>query len=126
MAVLSSSSESSESQSESEPSDSSDSSDMDDLENWMILGQGKQVGDQSISLNVEGESYSSSSGELFKKKSSVTYYILLYVVGFNDQSLDILRCFCAPEDVWPGKWNHRVILYGSNNPELARLPAARR
>ncbi|KAM4750393.1 zinc finger CCHC domain-containing protein 7 [Anableps anableps] len=58
VAVLSSSSESSESQSESEPQDSSD---VDDLENWMILDQGKQDGDQSISLNLEGGSYSSST-----------------------------------------------------------------
>lgn len=62
MAVLSSSSESSESESESEPLDSSD---VDDLENWMILGQGRQDGDQSISLNVEGGSYSSSIGGPF-------------------------------------------------------------
>uniref|UniRef100_A0A3B3UZD2 Zinc finger CCHC domain-containing protein 7 n=1 Tax=Poecilia latipinna TaxID=48699 RepID=A0A3B3UZD2_9TELE len=55
-------SESSESASESEPLDSSD---VDDLENWMILGQGRQDGDQSISLNVEGVSYSSSTGGLF-------------------------------------------------------------
>ncbi|XP_008410676.1 zinc finger CCHC domain-containing protein 7 isoform X1 [Poecilia reticulata] len=58
VAVLSSSSESSESESESEPLDSSD---VDDLENWMILGQARQDGDQSISLNVEGGSCSSSS-----------------------------------------------------------------
>uniref|UniRef100_A0A3P9NK14 Zinc finger CCHC domain-containing protein 7 n=1 Tax=Poecilia reticulata TaxID=8081 RepID=A0A3P9NK14_POERE len=56
-------SESSESESESEPLDSSD---VDDLENWMILGQARQDGDQSISLNVEGGSCSSSStGGLF-------------------------------------------------------------
>ncbi|MEQ2286804.1 hypothetical protein AMECASPLE_006155, partial [Ameca splendens] len=61
VAVLSSSSESSEPQSDLESSDSSNSSDLDDLENWMILGQGKQDGDQSISLNVEGGSYSHSS-----------------------------------------------------------------
>ncbi|XP_015231665.1 PREDICTED: zinc finger CCHC domain-containing protein 7 [Cyprinodon variegatus] len=58
VAVLSSSTESSESQSDS---DSSDSTDADDLENWMILGQGKQDGDRSISLNVEGGSYSSGT-----------------------------------------------------------------
>uniref|UniRef100_A0A087Y0X9 Zinc finger CCHC domain-containing protein 7 n=1 Tax=Poecilia formosa TaxID=48698 RepID=A0A087Y0X9_POEFO len=58
VAVVSSSSESSESASESEPLDSSD---VDDLENWMILGQGRQDEDQSISLNVEGVSYSSST-----------------------------------------------------------------
>lgn len=72
MAVLSSSSESSESESESEPLDSSD---VDDLENWMILGQGRQDGDQSISLNVEGGSYSSSIGGPF-------FYHLLSKVGF--------------------------------------------
>uniref|UniRef100_A0A3B5QM15 Zinc finger CCHC domain-containing protein 7 n=1 Tax=Xiphophorus maculatus TaxID=8083 RepID=A0A3B5QM15_XIPMA len=55
-------SESSESESESEPLDSSD---VDDLENWMILGQGRQDGDQSISLNVEGGSYSGSIGGPF-------------------------------------------------------------
>uniref|UniRef100_A0A3Q2EFW6 Zinc finger CCHC domain-containing protein 7 n=1 Tax=Cyprinodon variegatus TaxID=28743 RepID=A0A3Q2EFW6_CYPVA len=54
--------ESSESQSDS---DSSDSTDADDLENWMILGQGKQDGDRSISLNVEGGSYSSGTGGSF-------------------------------------------------------------
>ncbi|XP_035992820.1 zinc finger CCHC domain-containing protein 7 [Fundulus heteroclitus] len=59
--VLSSTSDSSGSQSESEPSDSSDSTDVDDLENWMILGQGRQDGDQSISLNVEGGSYDSGT-----------------------------------------------------------------
>nr|XP_046269313.1 zinc finger CCHC domain-containing protein 7 [Scatophagus argus] len=38
----------------SDSPDSSDSSDSDGLENWMILGRGKQDGDQSISLNLEG------------------------------------------------------------------------
>ncbi|KAF7666214.1 hypothetical protein LDENG_00114550 [Lucifuga dentata] len=38
----------------------SDSSDSDGLENWMILGRGKQYGDQSISLNLEGGSNSNS------------------------------------------------------------------
>ncbi|XP_069553561.1 zinc finger CCHC domain-containing protein 7 isoform X1 [Brachyistius frenatus] len=52
---------SSSSQSDSEESEcksesaSSDSSDSDSLENWMILGRGKQEGDQGISLNVKGE-----------------------------------------------------------------------
>ncbi|XP_068561567.1 zinc finger CCHC domain-containing protein 7-like [Cebidichthys violaceus] len=47
--------DSEESESKSK-SDSSDSSDSDHLENWMILGRGKQDGDQSISLNLEGGS----------------------------------------------------------------------
>ncbi|XP_070684326.1 zinc finger CCHC domain-containing protein 7 [Pempheris klunzingeri] len=55
-------SEESESKSESE-SDSSVSSDSDGLENWMILGQGKQDGDQSISLNLEGGSDSEADVE---------------------------------------------------------------
>ncbi|KAM9856986.1 LOW QUALITY PROTEIN: zinc finger CCHC domain-containing protein 7, partial [Aulostomus maculatus] len=60
-------SSSSESDSDSElesksESASSDSSDSDDLENWMILGRGKQDGDHSISLNVEGGS-DSNTGE---------------------------------------------------------------
>ncbi|CAG5939280.1 unnamed protein product [Menidia menidia] len=52
---------SSSSESDSEESDSSfqsESSDSDDLESWMILGGGRQDGDQSISLNVEGDSVS--------------------------------------------------------------------
>nr|XP_061792493.1 zinc finger CCHC domain-containing protein 7 [Nerophis lumbriciformis] len=44
----------SESKSDSESSLSSNSSDSDVLENWMILGQGQQDGDHSISLNLEG------------------------------------------------------------------------
>uniref|UniRef100_A0A1A8J8L3 Zinc finger CCHC domain-containing protein 7 n=1 Tax=Nothobranchius kuhntae TaxID=321403 RepID=A0A1A8J8L3_NOTKU len=54
--VISSSSDTSESESDT---DSSDSEGSDDLENWMILGQGMQDGDQSISLNLEaGSDYS--------------------------------------------------------------------
>lgn len=58
------SSESSESSELSESSDSSDSSDSDGLENWMILGAGKQDGDQSISLNLEGGSDSNAGVSL--------------------------------------------------------------
>lgn len=53
--------ESSSSESDSEESESeseSDSSDSDGLESWMILGQGNQFGDHSISLNLEGGSHS--------------------------------------------------------------------
>ncbi|KAK5621563.1 hypothetical protein CRENBAI_001617 [Crenichthys baileyi] len=75
VAVLSSSSESSEPQSDSESSDSSNSSDLDDLENWMILGQGKQDGDQSISLNVEGGSCSHSSSTDIPALISMHVYI---------------------------------------------------
>uniref|UniRef100_A0A3B3WTQ4 Zinc finger CCHC domain-containing protein 7 n=1 Tax=Poecilia mexicana TaxID=48701 RepID=A0A3B3WTQ4_9TELE len=57
-------SESSESESESEPLDSSD---VDDLENWMILGQGRQDEDQSISLNVEGVLFLSFQAQIFNK-----------------------------------------------------------
>lgn len=39
----------------SSESDSDLSSDSEDLENWMILGRGNQDGDQTISLNLEGE-----------------------------------------------------------------------
>uniref|UniRef100_A0A1A7XGQ8 Zinc finger CCHC domain-containing protein 7 n=1 Tax=Iconisemion striatum TaxID=60296 RepID=A0A1A7XGQ8_9TELE len=54
--VISSSSDTSESESDT---DSSESEGSDDLENWMILGQGMQDGDQSISLNLEaGSDYS--------------------------------------------------------------------
>uniref|UniRef100_A0A3Q2UVB6 Zinc finger CCHC domain-containing protein 7 n=1 Tax=Haplochromis burtoni TaxID=8153 RepID=A0A3Q2UVB6_HAPBU len=55
--------ESSSSESDSEESESeseSDSSDSDGLESWMILGQGNQFGDHSISLNLEGGSHSES------------------------------------------------------------------
>lgn len=48
----------------SDSSDLSDSSDSDDLENWMILGQGNEDGDQSISLNLEGK-VDGNAGELF-------------------------------------------------------------
>uniref|UniRef100_A0A3Q1FHJ8 Zinc finger CCHC domain-containing protein 7 n=1 Tax=Acanthochromis polyacanthus TaxID=80966 RepID=A0A3Q1FHJ8_9TELE len=54
-----------ESKSESDSSSSSDSSDSDALENWMILGRGKQDGDQSISLNLEGGSDSNKGVSLF-------------------------------------------------------------
>uniref|UniRef100_A0A3Q2ZPJ2 Zinc finger CCHC domain-containing protein 7 n=1 Tax=Kryptolebias marmoratus TaxID=37003 RepID=A0A3Q2ZPJ2_KRYMA len=57
--VVSSSSAASESESESESSES-DSSDSDGLENWMMLDQGMQDGDQSISLNLKGGSDSST------------------------------------------------------------------
>ncbi|XP_031141665.1 zinc finger CCHC domain-containing protein 7 [Sander lucioperca] len=60
--VNSSSSESDSEESESK-SESSDSSDSDGLENWMILGRGKQDGDQSISLNLEGGSDSNTDVE---------------------------------------------------------------
>ncbi|XP_058496162.1 zinc finger CCHC domain-containing protein 7 [Solea solea] len=59
-------SDESESKSESDSSDSldsSDSSDSEGLENWMILGQGKQNEDQSISLNLEGGSDSNTDAE---------------------------------------------------------------
>ncbi|XP_061883212.1 zinc finger CCHC domain-containing protein 7 [Entelurus aequoreus] len=46
-------SSSSTSESESEWESESDSSDSDSLENWMILGGGKQDGDNCISLNLE-------------------------------------------------------------------------
>lgn len=64
-----SSSESDSEESESKPvssaaSDESDSSDSEGLENWMILGQGNQDGDQSISLNLEGTCDNSSGGPL--------------------------------------------------------------
>ncbi|XP_071393850.1 zinc finger CCHC domain-containing protein 7-like, partial [Centroberyx affinis] len=49
-------------ESESEESESESESDSDGLENWMILGRGKQDGDQCISLNLEGES-DSNAGE---------------------------------------------------------------
>nr|XP_019955885.1 PREDICTED: zinc finger CCHC domain-containing protein 7-like [Paralichthys olivaceus] len=58
----SSESDSEESESNSE-SDSSDSSDSECLENWMILGRGKQVEDQSISLNLEGGSDGNTDAE---------------------------------------------------------------
>ncbi|XP_034543875.1 zinc finger CCHC domain-containing protein 7 [Notolabrus celidotus] len=64
--AVSSSSDSDSEESESESSntsDSSDSSDSDDLENWMILGPGKQDGDHSISLNLEGGSDSNADVE---------------------------------------------------------------
>ncbi|KAM9313930.1 zinc finger CCHC domain-containing protein 7 isoform 2-T4 [Pholidichthys leucotaenia] len=61
LVTLSSSSSETESESECESkseceseSDASDSSDSDCLESWMIIGQGGQDGDQSISLNLEG------------------------------------------------------------------------
>ncbi|XP_017262570.1 zinc finger CCHC domain-containing protein 7 [Kryptolebias marmoratus] len=60
--VVSSSSAASESESESESSES-DSSDSDGLENWMMLDQGMQDGDQSISLNLKGGSDSSTDAE---------------------------------------------------------------
>ncbi|XP_071779360.2 zinc finger CCHC domain-containing protein 7 isoform X1 [Centroberyx gerrardi] len=58
---VSSGSESEES--ESEESESESESDSDGLENWMILGRGKQDGDQCISLNLEGESDSNADGD---------------------------------------------------------------
>ncbi|XP_076027322.1 uncharacterized protein LOC143016737, partial [Genypterus blacodes] len=42
--------------SESDSESESSASDSDGLENWMILGRGKQDGDHSISLNLEGGS----------------------------------------------------------------------
>nr|XP_040043227.1 zinc finger CCHC domain-containing protein 7 [Gasterosteus aculeatus aculeatus]XP_040043228.1 zinc finger CCHC domain-containing protein 7 [Gasterosteus aculeatus aculeatus] len=51
------------SSSDSSQSDSSYSSDSDDLENWMILGRGRQDGDQSISLNLEGGSDGTQDAE---------------------------------------------------------------
>ncbi|XP_013868716.1 zinc finger CCHC domain-containing protein 7 [Austrofundulus limnaeus] len=48
---------------DSESTLESDSSDSDGLENWMLLGQGMQDGDQSISLNLEGGSVSSADFE---------------------------------------------------------------
>lgn len=55
----------------SESSDSSDSSDSDGLENWMILGRGKQDGDHSISLNLEGETDSNAGVFFFTVHSSM-------------------------------------------------------
>uniref|UniRef100_UPI0037E946A1 zinc finger CCHC domain-containing protein 7 n=1 Tax=Semicossyphus pulcher TaxID=241346 RepID=UPI0037E946A1 len=57
-------SQESESKSESESADSSDSSDSDGLENWMILGRGKQDEDHSISLNLEGGSDSNADADV--------------------------------------------------------------
>uniref|UniRef100_A0A3Q2P7J3 Zinc finger CCHC domain-containing protein 7 n=1 Tax=Fundulus heteroclitus TaxID=8078 RepID=A0A3Q2P7J3_FUNHE len=96
--VLSSTSDSSGSQSESEPSVSSDSTDVDDLENWMILGQGRQDGDQSISLNVEGGSYDSGTGGPFLSAVCRAPF---------DQSLDICDTFLSvprlPHRYYTGK-----------------------
>ncbi|XP_068448269.1 zinc finger CCHC domain-containing protein 7 [Clinocottus analis] len=58
--VDSSTSESSDS---SDSSDSSESSDSEVLENWMMLGPGRQDGDQSISLNLKGASDSNEDAE---------------------------------------------------------------
>lgn len=64
--VVSSSSASNKFKPESESeSESSGSSDSDGLENWMILGQGMQDGDYSISLNLKGGSHSRTGGHLF-------------------------------------------------------------
>ncbi|KAM3864860.1 zinc finger CCHC domain-containing protein 7 [Diretmus argenteus] len=48
------------SESEESGSKSESESDSDGLENWMILGQDQQDGDQSISLNLEGKSDSNT------------------------------------------------------------------
>lgn len=45
----------SDSESKESGSDSESESDSDGLESWMILGSGNQAGDQSISLNLEGQ-----------------------------------------------------------------------
>lgn len=60
--LISSESDSEESESEpgSDSPDSCESSDSEVVENWMILGHGKQAGDKSISLNLVGGSDSSS------------------------------------------------------------------
>ncbi|XP_056441961.1 zinc finger CCHC domain-containing protein 7 [Gadus chalcogrammus] len=49
--------------SESEESESESDDNSDILEAWMILGQGKDVEDHSISLNLEGQSSNSTDGD---------------------------------------------------------------
>ncbi|CAL8351154.1 unnamed protein product [Boreogadus saida] len=49
--------------SESEESESESDDNSDILEAWMILGQGKDVEDYSISLNLEGQSSNSTDGD---------------------------------------------------------------
>lgn len=49
--------------SDSSESSSESSSDSDGVENWMILGRGKQDGDHSISLNLEGGSDNNADAE---------------------------------------------------------------
>ncbi|XP_043970947.1 zinc finger CCHC domain-containing protein 7 [Gambusia affinis] len=97
VAVLSSSSEFSESESESE---SLDSSDVDNLENWMILGQGRQDGDQSISLNVEGGSYSSSTDADEEEKEEGSW-----IVSEKDKEAQIFN---------KGK-GHRIAVHRMSN-----------
>lgn len=87
--VVSCSSVDSESTLESESSESelaeSDSSDSDGLENWMLLGQGMQDGDQSISLNLEGGSVSSAGVYLFLCLVSVLCFDLMGFCVFKYQ-----------------------------------------
>ena len=65
---------------ESDSSDPSDSSDSDGLESWMILGRGKQDGDQSISLNLEQLSDSNAGVTLFT--CGLIYLCELFFSGY--------------------------------------------
>lgn len=74
------SSESADSSDAPDPSDSEDSGDSERVENWMILGQEGQDGDQSISLNLEGDSRASNSG-VFSFFFSIKCLILTFSCG---------------------------------------------
>ncbi|XP_035001751.1 zinc finger CCHC domain-containing protein 7 isoform X1 [Hippoglossus stenolepis] len=77
VSVDSSSSESDSDSSESiSESDSSESSDSECLENWMILGRGKQVEDRSISLNLEGESNSNTGVSLDAEEEKQSTWVV--------------------------------------------------
>ena len=106
VSIDSSSSESDSDSSESiSESDSSESSDSECLENWMILGRGEQVEDQSISLNLEGGSNSDTGVSL---GTCVCVSVCLCVC------VSVCLCVC----VWPGEKKQWVILRGPAHSEL--------
>lgn len=84
----------SESKSES---DSSESSDWDGLQNWMILGRGKQDGDQFISVNLEEVSDSNAGVSL--SMCGLIYVCALFVLGELCIVQTFAMCLCAFERV---------------------------
>ncbi|XP_053713817.1 zinc finger CCHC domain-containing protein 7-like isoform X2 [Synchiropus splendidus] len=74
--LCSSNSDSDSSDSDSDSSDSdTDSSDSDSLENWMILGRGKEDGDQSISLNLDNNRDATSDDNTEEEERQSTWVV---------------------------------------------------
>ncbi|XP_037327649.2 zinc finger CCHC domain-containing protein 7 [Pungitius pungitius] len=112
------------SSSDASQSDSSDSSDSDDLENWMILGQGRQDGDQSISLNLEGGSdgnHDAGENESDWLVSAKDKEAQIYNRGVRVTTLRVAKRYYTDKNVQCRNCNKNGHL-STNCPQPKKLP----